>query len=212
MNLEDAFNQLSPEEIGRNIKLIRKSKKVSQKELAAEIGKLERTIQKYESGEIIASIPIIKEIATALDLPWYEMLGINLSQYVDYLYNTDVDESPNEYVFNTLGDVINALIKIYEFTDKLGINLNLQKPPKASKWEATFSVDGKGEGKYNADFCLFMENWISELAKNPSKEEYTKWKNDIVKYYSDSKMYDTYRSNLTMITPMKKSTDEISEE
>ena len=128
------------------------------------------------------------------------------------LYNTDVDESPNEYVFNTLGDVINALIKIYEFTDKLGINLNLQKPPKASKWEATFSVDGKGEGKYNADFCLFMENWISELAKKPSKEEYTKWKNDIVKYYSDSKMYDTYRSNLTMITPMKKSTDETSEE
>lgn len=124
------------------------------------------------------------------------------------LYNTDVDQSPNEYVFNTLGDVINALIKIYEF----GINLNLQKPPKASKWEATLSVDGKGDGKYNADFCLFMENWISELAKNPSKEEYTKRKNDIVKYYSDSKLYDIYRSNLTMITPMKKSTDETSEE
>ena len=51
---------------------------------------------------------------------------------------------------------------------------------------------GKGDGKYDADFCLFMENWITK--KNMlqtgklSKEKFDSWKSDMLAYYKDSRL------------------------
>ena len=51
-------------------------------------------------------------------------------------------------------------------------------------------VDGKGGGTYNADFCLFMENWMNKLAAlqsgSISQEQFETWKRDTLEYYSDS--------------------------
>lgn len=50
----------------------------------------------------------------------------------------------------------------------------------------------KGNGKYDADFCLFMENWIAK--KNMlqtgklSKEKFDSWKSDMLAYYKDSRL------------------------
>lgn len=47
-------------------------------------------------------------------------------------------------------------------------------------------------GKYDADFCLFMENWITK--KNMlqtgklSKEKFDSWKSDMLAYYKNSRL------------------------
>ena len=46
----------SSEEIGKAIQKQRRAQKITQKEFAQRLGKSERTIQKYESGEILLKI------------------------------------------------------------------------------------------------------------------------------------------------------------
>ena len=58
------------EEIGNAIKKRRRQLKITQKEFAQRLNKSERTIQKYESGEIAMKIDLIKEVADELDIPW----------------------------------------------------------------------------------------------------------------------------------------------
>jgi len=60
--------------IGTKIKELRKSKKLTQKELAKKINKSERVLQKYESGEIIPSFTVIEDIAAALDVSYLSLM------------------------------------------------------------------------------------------------------------------------------------------
>jgi len=61
--------------IGDIIKIERKKKKITQKHLAEKIGKSERMIQKYESGEVIPSIDILSKIG--------EVLGVFIFNFQD---------------------------------------------------------------------------------------------------------------------------------
>lgn len=63
--------------IGEKIKLIRKNKKITQKQLGELIGKKEITIRKYESGEITPNIEILSEISSALGIPLIELIDEN---------------------------------------------------------------------------------------------------------------------------------------
>ena len=63
----------SSEEIGKAIQKQRKAQKITQKEFAQRLGKSERTIQKYESGEILLKIDVLKQIANELNVPWQEL-------------------------------------------------------------------------------------------------------------------------------------------
>ena len=49
---DQRFSMYTAEEIGNAIKKRRRQLKITQKEFAERLGKSERTIQKYESGEI----------------------------------------------------------------------------------------------------------------------------------------------------------------
>lgn len=69
------LNMSSPEEIGRAIQKRRRAQKITQKEFAQRLGKSERTIQKYESGEILMKIDVVKQIANELNVPWQELLS-----------------------------------------------------------------------------------------------------------------------------------------
>ena len=64
----------SSEEIGKAIQKQRRAQKITQKEFAQRLGKSERTIQKYESGEILLKIDVLKQIANELNVPWQEIL------------------------------------------------------------------------------------------------------------------------------------------
>lgn len=177
----------SPEEIGKAIQKQRRAQKITQKEFAQHLGKSERTIQKYESGEILMKIDVLKQIANELNVPWQELLSPEDNNIPKYNTTTKYPA----YEFHTMSDVINALFAITELTD-FSFELTNTKPPENPEWTAGIKVNGKGNGKYDADFCLFMENWITK--KNMlqtgklSKEKFDSWKSDMLAYYKDSRL------------------------
>ena len=177
----------SSEEIGKAIQQQRKAQKITQKEFAQQLGKSERTIQKYESGEILLKIDVLKQIANELNVPWQELLSPEDNSFP--IDNT-ATEFPS-YVFLSMSYVINALFAITELTD-FSFELTNTKPPENPEWTAGLKINGKGDGKYDADFCLFMENWITK--KNMlqtgklSKEKFDSWKSDMLAYYKDSRL------------------------
>lgn len=61
--------------LGQFIKKIRKSKKITQAELAEMIGKKTITIRKYESDEITPSIEILEKVAESLSIDVWDLLG-----------------------------------------------------------------------------------------------------------------------------------------
>ena len=165
------LNMSSPEEIGKAIQKRRRAQKITQKEFAQRLGKSERTIQKYESGEILMKIDVVKQIANELNVPWQELLSSE---------DTSIsDNTTSEY----------ALFAITELTD-FSFELTNTKPPESPEWTAGISVNGKGSGKYDADFCLFMESWIEKQrmlqAGRITQEKFDSWKADMLAYYKDT--------------------------
>ena len=78
---------------------------------------------------------------------------------------------------------------ITELTD-FSFELTNTKPPESPEWTAGISVNGKGSGKYDADFCLFMESWIEKQlmlqAGRITQEKFDLWKADMLAYYKDT--------------------------
>ena len=186
---DQRFAMYTAEEIGNAIKKRRRQLKITQKEFAERLGKSERTIQKYESGEITMKIDLIKRVADELEIPWQELLEAKTDAI-------GIVSSENEFPacrFHTLSDVINALFTITEIKD-IAFQLTCAKPPESPDWTSALMVDGKGSGTYNADFCLFMENWINKLAALQSgsinQEQFETWKRETLEYYSDSYFSD----------------------
>ena len=186
---DQRFAMYTAGEIGNAIKKRRRQLKITQKEFAERLGKSERTIQKYESGEITMKIDLIKLVADELDIPWQELLEAKTDEI-------GIVSSENEFPicrFHTLSDVINALFTITEIKD-IAFQLTCAKPPESPDWTSALMVDGKGNGTYNADFCLFMENWMNKLATLQSgsinQEQFETWKRETLEYYSDSYFSD----------------------
>lgn len=186
---DQRFAMYTADEIGNAIKKRRRQLKITQKEFAERLGKSERTIQKYESGEITMKIDLIKLVADELDIPWQELLEAKTDEI-------GIVSSENEFPicrFHTLSDVINALFTITEIKD-IAFQLTCAKPPESPDWTSALMVDGKGNGTYNADFCLFMENWMDKLAALQSgsinQEQFETWKRETLEYYSDSYFSD----------------------
>ena len=186
---DQRFSMYTAEEIGNAIKKRRRQLKITQKEFAERLGKSERTIQKYESGEITMKIDLIKLVADELEIPWQELLEAKTDEI-------GIVSSENEFPacrFHTLSDVINALFTITEIKD-IAFQLTCAKPPESPDWTSALMVDGKGNGTYNADFCLFMENWMDKLAVLQSgsinQEQFETWKRETLEYYSDSYFSD----------------------
>lgn len=68
--------------IGGNIRSLRKSRGLTQKELAKRISKSLRTLQKYEFGEIEPSLSIINEISVILNVSPFCILGIDMNELI----------------------------------------------------------------------------------------------------------------------------------
>lgn len=62
--------------IGLNIKAARKRKRMTQRELADHIGKVESSIRKYEKGEVEVPNSVLEQIASTLDTTLSELIGI----------------------------------------------------------------------------------------------------------------------------------------
>ena len=65
--------------IGERIAKQRKQLRISQTELAEQLGKSLRTVQKYESGEIDMSVSVLEQIANILKMPINYLMGYDSS-------------------------------------------------------------------------------------------------------------------------------------
>lgn len=77
------------ESIGKNIKKYRKIKGLTQLELAKDINKTTRMIQKYESGEVTPSIKIIEDISKKLEVNLLNLAG---SGFQETLYIPEYED------------------------------------------------------------------------------------------------------------------------
>ena len=73
--------------IGKRIKKLRLSKKLTQKQLGEKIGRSTESIKKYESGEITPPWNVVERIAEALNVPFNELVPDNSQEAID-LFDT----------------------------------------------------------------------------------------------------------------------------
>lgn len=92
--------------IGKRIKVLRNSSNLSQKDLAARIGKAESSIQKYEAGKVQIPVDVLEKIAIVLNTDVFKLMAMNYDDQKE----TAVEEMKN--------DVENMLYMVgYEATE-----------------------------------------------------------------------------------------------
>lgn len=157
--------------IGQRIKMLRKKKGLSQTELAQMLGKSLRTVQKYETGEIEVSISVINQIAEILETSSTYLFG----------YESGTTQ------IKSLSDVMDFLFKL-ENVSGIDFHIDVKKPPRSKEWSCSISFDGKSAAEFNADMCLFLEQWQQEREDVQSfastLEAYKKWKDTTLAYYA----------------------------
>ena len=157
--------------IGQRIKQLRKRKGLNQTELAQMLKKSLRTVQKYETGEIEVSIAVVNQIADLLDSTPTYILGYESS-------TTQI---------RTLSDVMDFLFKL-ETVEGIDFKIDVQKPPRRKQWECSISFDGKSMAEFNADMCLFLEQWEDERSElrayNSTQAAYKRWKEQTLADYA----------------------------
>ena len=165
----------SYEAIGQRIRTLRRQKKLSQQDVADMLGKAIRTYQKYETGEIEVSIATVNQLAEILNTTSTYLMGFEPEKVV----------TPE---IKTLADIINALFKLEE-TSGVKFDINVTRPPRTREWRCGLSFNGKAaDAEYNADLCLFLEDWADQLDalhNHPeNKEAYQKWQDQTLAYYA----------------------------
>lgn len=158
--------------IGQRIKVLRKRKGLNQTELATMLDKSLRTIQKYENGEIEVSIAVVNQLAELLDSTPTYILG----------YETKSAPIKN------LADVMSFLFQLEQVTG-IQFSVDVKKPPRNKDWQCSISFNGKStDVDYNADMCLFLEQWEEQRedlrAYSMTQKAYNKWKDQTLAYYA----------------------------
>lgn len=177
--------------IGQRIKLLRKRKGLNQTELAHRLNKSLRTVQKYETGEIEVSVAVVNQIADTLDTTPTYILGY---------------EASNAQI-KTLSDIMDFLFKL-ETVGGIDFKIDVKKPPRSKQWECSISFDGKSTADFNADMCLFLEQWEQERDElrtyASTQEAYRKWKEQTLAYYAATAVQCVEPEELDPDTRMQK--------
>ena len=87
----------------------------------------------------------------------------------------------------SLSDVMDFLFKL-ENVAGIDFHIDVKKPPRSKEWSCSISFDGKSAAEFNADMCLFLEQWQQERENVQSfastLEAYKKWKDTTLAYYA----------------------------
>lgn len=166
------MNNSETNTIGLRVRKLRKQKGYNQQELANLLGKSLRTVQKYENGEINISVAMINEIARVLEVPSTYLLG----------YKKDGAK------IECLSDIMDFLFCL-EKVSGIKFAIDVKRPPHFDGWECSLKFNGKDlSADYNADMCLFLENWAENRENfnsyETNKASYNKWQDEILAYYS----------------------------
>ncbi len=185
--------------IGKRIKLLRKRKGLNQTELAQQLKKSLRTVQKYETGEIEVSIAVVNQIAGILETTSTYILGYESS-------TTQI---------KTLADVMDFLFKL-ETVAGIDFKIDVKKPPRSKQWECSISFDGKSAASLNADMCLFLEQWEDERedlrAFASTQAAYKKWQEQTLAYYAANAVECVEPEELDAETRIKKRNEYLERE
>lgn len=156
--------------IGQRIKALRKAKGMKQAELAQQLNKSLRTVQKYETGEIEISLSVVTQLADVLETSTKYLLGY---------------EAERETI-RSLSDIMDFLFKL-EAVAGIDFKLDVKAPRKGDR-ECAISFDGKSVAAHNVDVCLFLEQWEKERDRlrtsDTTPEAYHKWQKEALAYYS----------------------------
>lgn len=165
------MNVFDYSEIGQRIKMLRKKRGLNQSELAEKLNKSLRTVQKYETGEIEVSIAVVNSLADILETTPTYILGYE----------------PSSAPIQRISDIIDLLFKM-ETVAGLDFNIEVKKPPRSKQWECSITFDGKSSADFNADICLFLEQWEEERNElrtyASSLQAYKKWQEQTLAYYA----------------------------
>ena len=159
--------------IGLRIRTLRKRKGYNQQELADILGKSLRTVQKYESGEIEVSIAMANQLAKVLDTTPTFLFG----------YETEITP------IRSLADVLNFLFHI-EQVKGIDFGIDVKRPPRSKEWQCSITFNGKADADFNADLCLFLEDWEGQRddlrTYGTTQEQYREWKTKTLAYYAST--------------------------
>lgn len=156
--------------IGERIAKQRKQLRISQTELAEQLGKSLRTVQKYESGEIDMSVSVLEQIADILKMP------------INYLIGYDSSHIKLE----TLGDVYAYLFELDRKQD-LRFEVEFTKGPETiRKVSLLFDVhEADGNSALYTMLRNFDYNRVSFETYKIDYEMFRDWEEKEIKSRSD---------------------------
>ena len=168
------MNRFDLPAIGARIRALRKKMGYNQTELGEIMDKSLRTIQKYETGEIEIPLSVISQLADVLGTTNSYILGFD-------------GEPPTVH---SMADIMNYLFNM-EQVSGLEFTVDVKRPPRNKEWSCALTFNGKSkEAQFNADMCLFLEEWESRRddvrSYGLSQSEYRKWKEKTLDYYAST--------------------------
>lgn len=98
--------------VGQAIKIERKKKKLTQKQLGELIGKSGESIKKYESGFTTIPSDVLFQIADALDITMNELL---YNPAVQFDIDDHIPNMPDDFDCNAYADAMDALITLIKY-------------------------------------------------------------------------------------------------
>ena len=116
---------LDSKDIGNRIRKYRKEKKLTQKELAKILDIAESSIQKYEYGKVHIPSPVLNQLADALDVSVWALLGVSKEKaYSDALtYETFGDFYEDESEIQH-GKIISQIVEMDKYKGILSLIVN----------------------------------------------------------------------------------------
>lgn len=121
--------------IGENIKKIRSDKKIKQIVLASNMGISVRTLQKYESGEIVPPMDKVQKLADTLQVSIFDLIGDQykaaIRDFSDGWNNKNQDEKEiinksikAKWENDELNDILEVITIVAEKADCIDFFLN----------------------------------------------------------------------------------------
>ncbi len=158
--------------IGQRIKQLRKRKGLNQTELAQMLKKnLSAPYRSTKPERSKCRLPLSIRLPTC----WIQRRPISSAT------------NPVQRRSGTLSDVMDFLFKL-ETVEGIDFKIDVQKPPRSKQWECSISFDGKSMAEFNADMCLFLEQWEDERSElrayNSTQAAYKRWKEQTLAYYA----------------------------
>ncbi|MCH5320183.1 MAG: helix-turn-helix domain-containing protein [Eubacterium sp.] len=179
-------------EIGKKITEQRKKANMNQSDLAFELDKSLRTIQKYESGDIDISISTLQTIAEILNVPINYFLGYDSS-------HIKIESLADVYAF------------IFELDKKKEIDfkIEVEKATDIHNWKCSIIINGNDQ---NHEINYPLVQTLKEFQKNRDSvnvywmgyQQYDEWEEKMINRHSNCFLTDKEREYLDNQTRMRR--------